>query len=268
MDNEQLLNDYYKETEEKMRLRYLDLMLLDCENILNLIIKNIKLNKELKNNAYALNILSKKKKVQEYLDDNLTLTTLMILLNSEESKVRKNTYIMLGNLNRQDYSKFLLDALEKETVNYCLSSIVLSLGNYKIENISDILKKKMDEIENKYQNKEIEKNHYEEIKKSVEKVLLKNISFSKHEFVGFNDKRDFLLTVMPALKNASLNEIKSKFKDARMVEEGVLVSTNDYHSIFRLRTFYEALLCTKQGFGLRKENVASYISKVLNDNMI
>ena len=58
MDNVQLLNDYYKETDEKMRLRYLDLMLLDCENILDLIIKNIKANKELKNNAYALNILS------------------------------------------------------------------------------------------------------------------------------------------------------------------------------------------------------------------
>ena len=131
MDNEELLLNYYKETEEKMRLRYLDLMLLDAENILLLIIKNIKQNKELKNNAYALNILSKKKKVQEYLEENLTLTSLLILLNDEDSKVRKNTYIMLGNLNNNEYSKYLLEALKKETVNYCISSIVLALGNYK-----------------------------------------------------------------------------------------------------------------------------------------
>ena len=268
MDNVQLLNDYYKETEEKMRLRYLDLMLLDYENILDLIIKNIKANKELKNNAYALNILSKKKKVQEHLEDKLTLTTLMILLNSEESKVRKNTYIMLGNLNGSDYSKFLLDALEKETVNFCLSSIILSLGNYKIEGISEILKNKMNQIETKYQNKEIEKSHYDEIKKSIDKVLLKNITFNKHKFIGFNDKRDILLTIMPALKNASMNEIKSSFKDARFVDEGVLISATDYNSVFKLRTFYEALLCTKQSFNLNKENVATYIAKLLKDNFI
>ena len=261
MDNVELLNDYYKETDEKMRLRYLDLMLLDCENILDLIIKNIKANKELKNNAYALNILSKKKKVQEYLEDNLTLSTLMILLNSGESKVRKNTYIMLGNLDGSDYSKFLLEALETETVNFCLASIILSLGNYKIDNISEILKNKMNQIETKYQNKEIEKSHYDEIKKSIDKVLLKNITFTKHKFIGFNDKRDFILTVMPALKNASVNEIKNLFKDARFTDEGVLISTTDYNSIFKLRTFYEALLCTRQSFNISKENLGNHIAK-------
>lgn len=268
MDNEQLLNDYYKEKEEKMRLRYLDLMLLDSENILSLIIKNIKQNKELKNNAYALNILSKKKKVQEYLENNLTLTTLLILLNSEDSKVRKNTYIMLGNLSNSDYSKFLLDALNKETINYCLPSIILALGNYKIENINDILKDKLDEIEQKYVSKIIEKSHYNEIKNSINKVLLKNVSFNKHKFVGFNDKRDVCLTIMPALKNASMSEIKSQFKDARFVDGGIVISTTDYTSIFNLRTFYEALLCTKEGFNLDKHKLNNYIVNILKNNFI
>ena len=268
MNSEELLINYYKENDEKMRLRYLDLMLLDHENILELIIKNIKKSNELRNNAYALNNLSKKKKVQEYLNDNLTLTTLLILLNSEDSKVRKNTYIMLGNLSGSDFSKFLLDALNKETVNFCISSIILSLGNYKIDNISEILKNKLNEVDNKYKNKEIEKNHYEEIKNSIEKVLLKNISFNKHEFIGFNDKRDILLTVMPALKNASMNEIRSKFKDARFVDDGVLVSATDYNSVFSLRTFYEAMLCNKQGVGLAKDKINSYIVNVLKSNFI
>lgn len=268
MNSEELLINYYKENEEKMRLRYLDLMLLDYENILDLIIKNIKQNKELRNNAYALNNLSKKKKVQEYLVDNLTLTSLLILLNSEDSKVRKNTYIMLGNLNSSDFSKFLIEALNKETVNFCLSSIILSLGNYKIENINDILKEKLNEIESKYKNKEIEKTHYDEIKNSVEKVLLKNITFNKHEFIGFNDKRDILLTIMPALRNACMNEVRSKFKDARFVEDGILVSTSDYNSLFTLRTFYEAMLCNKQGNGLAKDKIINYIVNVLKSNFI
>ena len=42
MNNEELLKEYYSETEEKMRLRLLDLMLLDYELIIDIILKNIK----------------------------------------------------------------------------------------------------------------------------------------------------------------------------------------------------------------------------------
>ena len=142
MDNLEILNNYYKENDEKMRLRLLDLMLLDYEEILDMILKSIKDNKELRNNAYALNILSRKKKAKEYLEENLTLATLIILLNSEDSKVRKNTYILLGNIINAGYEKFLLDALENEKVNFCIPSIILSLGNYKIDNLCDILENK------------------------------------------------------------------------------------------------------------------------------
>lgn len=268
MNNEELLKEYYKETEEKMRLRYLDLMLLDVEEVLDMILKNIKENKELKNNAYALNILSKKKKVQDYLEEKLTLTTLLILLNCEDSKVRKNTYIMLGNLPNSNYGKLLVDALNKETINYCLSSIILSLGNYKIDNLVSILEDKKKEIESKFNNKEMEKSHFDEINKSIEKVLLKNITFNKHKFIGFKDRKDVMLTIMPALKNACLNDIRKKFKDAKFVGDGVLVSTNDYKSLFEVRTFYEALLCTKFGLGLTKDTLNSYIVNTLKKGFI
>jgi len=268
MDNEQLLKDYYNETEEKMRLRLLDLMLLDHEIILDMILKNIKENKELKNNAYALNVLSKKKKVQDYLMEKLTLTTLLILLNSEDSKVRKNTYIMLGNIPNSGYEKFLLEALEKESTNYCIASIVLSLGNYKVNDLTNILENKKKEIEEKYNKKEIEKSHYEDIMKSIEKVLLKNISFTKHEFIGFKEKRDVFLTVMPALRNACMNEIKSKFKDAKFVDDGVVVSTTDYKSVFNIRTFYEALLFNKNGVNIAKDKLNNYIVNTLKNGYI
>ena len=268
MDSLEILNSYYKEQDEKMRLRLLDLMLLDYEEVLDMIIKNIKENKELRNNAYALNVLSKKKKVKEYLEENFTLATLMILLNSSDSKVRKNTYILLGNIVDAGYEKFLLDALNNESVNFCIPSIILALGNYRIDNLNEILENKRKEIEIKYNNKEVELSHYNEVCKSIEKVSLKNIEFNKHEFIGFSDKRDVILTVMNALKNCSLNNIKSVFKNAKSVEEGVLVSTSDYNSLFKLRTFYEALLCNKDGFNLTKEKVSEYIVSTLANGFI
>ena len=267
MDNEELLKNYYKETDEKMRLRYLDLMLLDLD-ILALILKNIKENVELKNNAYALNILSKKKKVQDYLSEHLTLTTLLILLNSDDPKIRKNTYIMLGNVTFNGYEKLLLEALEKETTNYCISSIILSLGNYKIDELEKILNDKLKQLGDLLKENKIEEKHYLEIKKSIEKVLLKNSDFIKHEFKGFIDKRGVILTIMPALKNASMNEIKAKFNDARFVEDGILIKTNDYNSIFSLRTFYEAFLYSKEGINLDKDKVKTFISNILKKGLI
>lgn len=268
MDNEQLLKDYYKETDEKMRLRFLDLMLLDYEIMLESILKNVKSNIELKNNAYALSVLSKKKKVQEYLEEKLTLATLLILINSEDSKVRKNTYIMLGNISNSGYHNLLVEALNKETVNYCISSIILSLGNYKIDNLNSILEEKKKEVEKDYESRKIEKSHYLDIIKSIDKVMLKNVEFIKHEFIGFKDKKDVFLTIMPALRNACINNIKSKFKDARFVDNGVLISTDNYGSIFELRTFYEALLCAKNGIGVSKDKVCSYIVNTLKNGYI
>lgn len=268
MNNEEILKNYYKETDEKMRLRFLDLMLLEHEESIDIILKNVKDNKHMKGNAYALNILSRKKKAKEYIEEKLTLATLMILLDSNDSKVRKNTYILLGNIVDAGYDKFLLDALENETVNYCLSSIILSLGNYKIDNIVSVLENKKNELNEKYNNGLIEKNHYEEALRSIEKVMLKNIDFVKHEFIGFEDKRDIVLTVMPALKNSCINNIKKTFKDARFIDDGVLVSTNDYNSIFNVRTFYEALLCDKDSFDLSKENLNDYIIDALESGFI
>lgn len=268
MNNEELLNNYYKEIDEKMRVRYLDLMLLEGEEPLSLIIKNIKQNKEIRSNAYALNILSKKKKVQEYLEENLTLSTLLILLDSEDSKVRKNAYIMLGNLHGSHFGKLLLEALDKETVYYCLSSVILSLGNYKIGNIENILRTKSKDIDVKLANNEIEKKQYDDIKNNIEKVLLKSIEFNKHEFIGFKEKRDVFLTIMPALRNACLSEIRSKFKEARLVKEGIVVSTNDYSSVFNCRTFYEAMMCDKNGFNIGKDKVINYIENMLRSGFV
>ena len=99
-------------------------------------------------------------------------------------------------------------------------------------------------------------------------MLLKNIAFTKHEFIGFNDKKDIFLTIMPALRNTCINDIKRKFKDAKFLDDGVIVSTNDYKSLFEIRTFYEALLCTKFGIGLTKETLDNYIVNVLKKGII
>ena len=69
----------------------------------------------------------KDKKVQDYLEENLTLTTLLILLNCEDSKVRKNSYIMLGNLPNSNYGKLLLDALNSTMQSNFFSKSTYSL---------------------------------------------------------------------------------------------------------------------------------------------
>jgi tRNA G10 N-methylase Trm11 len=73
---------------------------------------------------------------------------------------------------------------------------------------------------------------------------------------------------MNPLRNACMNEIKRTFKDAKFLNNGISVSTNDYLSVFKCRTFYEALLYTKSGLSLSKEKLFSYIAYTLKSGFI
>ena len=95
--SDNLLEKFYLVTEEKSRLELIELMLNEYEYYLDLVLSNVLDNKELRNNAYILNILSKKKRVNEYLKVKFTKKHFEILVNDGDSKTRKNTYIFMGN---------------------------------------------------------------------------------------------------------------------------------------------------------------------------
>ena len=192
-----LLEEFYISNEEKKRKELVDEMLNEYKYYLDMILDNILNNNELRSNAYLLNLMSKKKRVNDYLKYHFTRKHFEILINNSEPKVRKNTYIFMGNFINKDYVIDLIKALKNEDTNYCISSLILALGNYNIKNIEEILNKYLEIMASK----NIEKVHYNEIVNSVNKVIGKNHNIDSYKFVGLDKEYKFLLTCMTPLIN-------------------------------------------------------------------
>jgi len=263
----ELLKKYYLETNEKVRNDLIEKMLSDYEYYLDLVLDNILDNRELRNNAYLLNIMSKKKKVCEYLNNKFNKEHFNILVNDSDSKTRKNTYIFMGNFANKDYVVDLIKLLKVEQTNYCVSSLILSLGNYKIKNIDEILEKYLSIINERVNRGEILEVHYNEIVNSVNKVLNKSTSGVNHEFVKLDRELDLYLTCMSSLSSSSYNKIKALFMNARKYKNGVFITSSDLDKVYKIRCFYECLVSVN-GTNLDKEKVLSNIGDFLNSNIL
>ncbi len=259
----ELLEKYYKSDNEKERVELIDEMLIDYEHYLELVLNNILEAKELRSNAYLLNLMSRKKRVNDYLKTRFNRKHFNVLISDSDPKCRKNLYIFMGNFLSSEFVIDLIKALRNESVNYCISSLILALGNYNIKNIDEVINRYLDLLNIKLEHKEIEEVHYNEIVKSINKVLNKNIKVSKHTFLGLKSEKKLLLTCMKPLINASFNDIKQEFKDASKFYDGVVIRTNDLDRVYKIRTFYEALImhetCTNLSFDLLINNIKSFL---------
>lgn len=258
-----LLEVFYQSNEEKKRKELIDLILEDYKAYLDKVLKNIENKVELRNNAYLLNLLSKKKRVVEYLEKRFDKGHFDILVNDNDPKTRKNTYIFMGNFANKNYVIDLIKCLKNETTNYCVSSLILTLGNFNIKNIEEILAKYKEIIDKRLENKEIEEVHYNEIINSINKVVGKSSKLVMHEFKGFNKEERLFLTCMEPLINATYSDVKKHYTSASKYKNGVVIKTNNYDNVFKIRTFYEALImhkeCNDLSFDLVKENIKDFL---------
>lgn len=266
-DSMELLNRYYLEKDEKLRNSLIEEMLENYKLYLDVALSNILSYKELRNNAYLLNILSRKKRVCDYLEGKFKREHFEILTNAEDSKTRKNTYAFMGNFLHKDYVVDLIKLLKKEETNFCISSLVLCLGNYKIKNIEEILNKYLEILYKKYNEGDLLEVHYNEILNSINKVLNKSVVAINHKFNKLDREVNIYLTCMKPLVNACYTKIKSLFNNAIKMDDGVLISSDDLIKVFKIRCFYEALI-NMNGFGIKNEDMLSNIKYFLDSKLL
>jgi len=266
--SESLLEKFYKSNEEKERVKLIDSMLEEYSFYLDLVLNNIIGKKELRNNAYLLNLMSKKKRVNEYLLTKFKRNHFEILINDTDPKTRKNTYIFMGNFINKDYLIDLIKLLKKEDINYCISSLILTLGNYNIKNVEEVMNKYKEILDNKLNNKEIEEVHYKEIVNSINKVIGKSSKVEMHTFTKLNKEVSLYLTCMTPLVNTTLTDVKKYFSDVRKYKDGVIVKTNNLDKVFKIRTFYEALIINNNYSELTLSEVKENINEFLNSNFL
>ena len=258
----------YASKDEKERKELINSFYEDYKNYLSLILDNILKKVELRTNAYILNLMSSKKKVIEYLQVNFKREHFEVLINDADPKTRKNTYVLMGNLLNKDYVIDLVKMLKKEETNYCISSLILTLGNYKIKNLKEILEKYEEILISKLNDGLLEEVHYKEITNSINKVLNKNEKKDMHEFVCFDRDVYLFLTCMEPLINSTFMDVKRVFSDARKYKNGVIVKTSDINKVYSIRTFYEALISYNSSFDLSLNEVKGNIVSFLKSNIL
>ena len=262
MDN--LLNDFYLAKDEKQRIEIIRLMLENPKIYLDVVLNNILSGIELRNNAYLLNVMSKKKKVSDYLQKNFKITHFNVLSNDTDAKTRKNLYILMGNYIDKAYALELIKCLKNENTNYCISSLILTLGNYNIKNIEEILNKYKEILSVKLTNGEIEEVHYQQISDTINKVINKNQKIDKHVFKGLVKEETIFLTCMKPLINATFQDVRKHYTSAKKYKNGIIIKTNNFDNIFKIRTFYEALImhdnCLEITLEAAKENIKDFLS--------
>ena len=69
---------------------------------------------------------------------------------------------------------------------------------------------------------------------------------------------------MEPLINATFSDVKKHYTSALKYKNGVVIKTNNYDNIFKIRTFYEALImhkdCNDLSFDLVKENIKDFLN--------
>lgn len=257
MRESEVLSDYYLDERDNLN-DYVQKFLLNPSYFIPRFLSE---KTNLKKAIYALANISKKKvcadMIFKYFDKDGTLIDKFVLCG--DSKVRKNSYILIGNVGFLPYQELLLDRLNKETTYYCFPSLILALGNLACP--VKILK----EFEVKFSNLKDENltlRQREDILTALKKAIDKNTKCNA-SFEGYIYNQQILLTTLQSAKPFLKSELeKLDIPITKELNEGYVIKyTNDFRGI---RCYYDAYLYFSDLYLVKKEHVFEIIVNKLD----
>lgn len=160
------------------------------------------------------------------------------LLHHSEPKVRKNAALVLGRLKQKENVAALYEAYEKETQLFVKSDYLKALEQLDCSSYREQLEKRLRELE-QYQPKEEEEKHIREELLALRKLTDSGSSHKKHQFQGYDDTWEVILTTGKKYQEITAEQIKG----ARtiLLKSGVRVITSHIKSILEIPTYRELL---------------------------
>ena len=178
------------------------------------------------------------------------------LLSSQKPKVRKNAARLIGEIMQPNDVSSLLRALENEKTYFVAPSIILALGNSKSAFAPDAIRAFVDALP-----PDAEEKQREEITQAAQTALSRLIEREHPEFTGLDRPRVFLLTSACSCSRAIMDEAAEKGVKADLQQNGVLLQSDDYGGLFKLRCFDEALIRLCRAESREPEKIAAAIAK-------
>jgi len=176
-------------------------------------------------------------------------TFLSSLLKSEDAKTRKNTALILGELECQELMDILYKSYEAETQLFVKSSYLSAINNYDYSSYLPRLKERLEMLAGTTPEPQNEKHIREEIT-ILQGMILRKEKPSPHKFTGFHQEVEVILMTNRYHQEVTANQITCG--EVKKLAIGLKVSTNDLETILSIRTYSEILFALG-GSTLRKE---------------
>jgi len=241
-----------KTADDKQRSAIVNKLSLDYNNSIPMLWSKIILQEDPRVILSVMRDMLKKEKPKGMFKRTIgnSKEKLSALLSHSDPKVRKNVCGVIGELGDPAYLDALYNAYNSEDKLFVRYSYVLAIGNCGSAIDAEKLKKMFEDVViNEKASKEdysliTTNKHINEEKLALTRAIDKLSPPVRHEFKGFSEFESavpMLLTVMNYQYQHTLNELKGKSIEGRLVDDGILIYENDIDKVYTCRTFYELL---------------------------
>ena len=166
------------------------------------------------------------------------------LLQSEEPKTRKNTALLLGDLEMNEFAMSLWRAYEKEETLFVRSSYVAAMQKLEMTAFLKPIKSRLQTL-SKITPEENNRKHISEEIQQLNKLLISVEGIKKHKFTGWRKESEIILlanrrhleTVLMELKQ--LEQVVSS--NAKLMSAGIRLKTDALDQLMEIRTWQEML---------------------------
>lgn len=177
---------------------------------------------------------SKAKTVQTAIEDSLWRE----FLRHEDAKVRKNTALLIGELEKDDLLRDLYQAYTEETQLFVKSSYLKAMQNFSCKEYLLPLRERYQILLSADTADEHTKHHIEELRE-IERILRKEEGQKKHPFCGYDILSEVVLTTDRGYANLTAEQIHGA--KIRISQTGVKAETKQLKQLLSIRTFREIL---------------------------
>lgn len=182
------------------------------------------------------------------------------LLKHEDAKTRKNTALVMGEMQMYEFLAPLFEGYISESQLFVKSSYLTALQSYDCSEYMEQLKERLNELSNTNQSLESTKHVQEEIR-ALSKLIIQEEGMDTHTFTGYSHPLDCIFLTNKLHKDL----IEEEITEGKIISfnAGVRVVTEDLSSLLDLRTYSELLLVIPGLTTVSKEpgEAASSISK-------
>ena len=243
------------------------------QKIWNQILENIDTRQNLSKLRECIKDNKNKEACKKLVQENELI--LENLLKSEDAKTRKNTALLVGDLQLSSLQMALWRAYEKEETLFVRSSYLAAMGKMDVTQFLKPMKARMQQL-SELEVDENNKKHIREEMQELRKLILSVEGIKKHKFTGWQKESELILLGNRRHLETMLMEIKqlpnvSTF-NAKLMNAGVRMKTAALDELMKVRTWQEMLFlvpgmktCEKDPIKAAETIVSSKLQEFLEE---